>query len=280
VQSLQKDHITDLFVWLDDLIKDKKLVSKSKVGRPSSLTDSEITTLVIWNVLFLHQKTIQDLYNYSKMHLESEFPNIPTYNAFLDHCHRITGILTVLLQSMLNKKSAIKFADSTMIEVCKLHRVDDYKVAKDLVAFGKNWQGWHFGFKLHAAIDPSGILCSIALTPADMYDAQMLPKLNNCFTKYLIGDSHYGAKAMREYIYERDGTIILSPPHYKQRTKVATFWQNALLSMRSKIESVYDILKNHLNLVTSFPRSAKGYIFHYLRILIGYQIMTLSRIQS
>jgi hypothetical protein len=49
--------------------------------------------------------------------------------------------------------------------------------------------------------------------------------------------------------------------------------KTVLLHMRSKIESVFDYLKEHLHLVSSFPRSMAGFILQYVRILLAYQIM-------
>jgi len=92
----------------------------------------------------------------------------------------------------------------------------------------------------------------------------MLPKLVKDYMKIIVGDSHYGAKVMRERIWKEYNILIITPPHWKQKTKLATLRQNALLSMRSKIESTFDILKEHFHLVTSFPRSIKGYFVHYL----------------
>jgi len=53
-------------------------------------------------------------------------------------------------------------------------------------------------------------------------------------------------------------------------------WQHKLLTFRSKIESVFDYLKEHLHLVSSFPRSVMGYLLHYVRILLAYLIMVVS----
>jgi hypothetical protein len=61
--------------------------------------------------------------------------------------------------------------DSTMLPVCKLQRADDHKVCKGLAAFGKNWQGWHFGFKLHASIDTFGRFCGLAISTANEHDS-------------------------------------------------------------------------------------------------------------
>jgi hypothetical protein len=104
----------------------------------------------------------------------------------------------------------------------------------------------------------------------------MIPHILNEDTRVAVGDSHYGASVMRQHIWETYGTIIVAPPHFKQKKKVMANWQHLLLMMRPKIESVFDYLKEHLHFVSSFPRSVKGYLFHYLRILLGYQIMMLN----
>ncbi len=178
-----------------------------------------------------------------------------------------------VLESLLAKEANIRIMDSTMLEVCKLQRADHHKVAASIAEFGKNHQGWHFGFTLHASIDVKGRLCGLSLTPASQHDAQEIPHLVNEDTKVVVGDGAYNASVMREIIFRKYGTLIIAPPHFKQRKKIVAKWQMMLLMARPKIESVFDYLKNHLSLVTSFPRSVNGYLFHYLRVLISYQVM-------
>ena len=67
--------------------------------------------------------------------------------------------------------------------------------------------------------------------------------------------------------------FILTPPHPKQTKKVMASWQYLLLRARPKIECTFEYLKEHLNLVSSFPRSVMGYFVHYVRILLSYQLM-------
>lgn len=246
------------------------------IGRPPLLSSGELITLLIWNTLLLKQKTIKDLYRFSRCHLASEFPHFPKYNAFLEQCHRVTPLMFALLQQLLVKEAPIVFMDSTMLPVCTLKRADAHRVAKNIARFGKNHQGWHYGFKLHAGISEQKTLTAIALTPANTHDAQAMPALVNEDTKIGVGDSLYGARVMGRYLWEKYGTVFFAPPHYKQKRKMATPFQNRLLSDRSKIEAVFDILKEHLHLVSSFPRSVFGYLVHYVRILLGYQIMALS----
>jgi len=268
---LQKHHITNLYVMVDEMLPS----NYCSFGRPSLLNNSELITILLWNTLVIKQKNLKDIHEWIKMYHQKEFPRVPNYSAFVDHCHRIIPLLFYLLEQLLATQAPLKFMDSTMIEVCKLVRTNSHKVAKNIAKFGKNHQGWHYGFKLHTSINIKGQLCKLALTPADVYDAQMMPKILNEETKIAVGDSHYGAKVMGRHIFEQYGTIIIAPPHFSQKKKVLTWWQDLLLKARPKIESVFGYLKERLNLVTSFPRSIEGYLLHYLRILLGYQIMTM-----
>jgi len=273
--SLQSHHIVDLYYWVDELVP-KQLPSPSG-GRPVLLTDSELVTILIWNTLVVQQHTLKDIYHWLIMYHRKEFPRIPTtYQGFVAACHRVTPVCLYVLQQLFTDTTPVRIMDSTMLPVCRLKRSDSHKVAKNIAKYGRNHQGWHYGFKLHAAIDLKGALCAMSLTPANTFDAHQMIRLLNKHAKIAVGDTTYGAKVMGRIIWERYGCVVIAPPHPKQRKKLATLWQNELLSYRSKIEAVFDILKNHLHLVTSFARSVTGYLMHYVRILLAYQIVALA----
>jgi hypothetical protein len=268
---LHPHHITDVYCLVDDLVPPK--LPQRIGGRPELLSSSELITILVWNTLTLHQKTLKDLHGHIVRYHTKDFPRLPKYAGFIAQCHRTIPILATVLGQLLHSREAVRILDSTMLEVCTLKRAEHHKVAQGIAQFGKNHQGWHFGFKLHASIDLHGNLCAVYITPANVHDAQVMPKTLNEYTRYAVGDSHYGAKVMRQYIWETYGTIIVAPPHFTQKRKVMAEWQHLFLNVRSKIESVFDYLKNHLNIVSSFPRSVNGYLLHYLRILVGYQVM-------
>lgn len=272
---LQSDNITDLYVWIDDLLKTES--THRSVGRPSVLSDSELLTMLIWNTLTMKQKTIFDLYHWVRLDHVRAFPHLPTYSNFLKHCHRLIPQASNLLEQILSSKAPLKFIDSTMLPVCKHKRADEHKVAKSLANFGKNWQGWHYGFKLHATIDHRGNLCTLVFSQASFFDGKMTDRLVNEQTKIVVGDGSYGGKELREKLWYEKGIFLLAPPPPAHKQEITALWQTKLLSHRSKIESVFDYLKEYLHLVTSFARSVNGYFMHYLRILLGYQIMCLLR---
>lgn len=275
MDALQKQHIVDLFVWVDDAVASAdqtKNKAVKKGGRPPALRSSEVLTILIWDGLNEPHKTLKATYSWIARDYADCFPRLPRYQNFVAHCHRLLPTLVWLLQTLLRYDAQLRFADSTMLEVSRNHRVKHHKVAKGVAAWGKNWQGWHFGFKLHASIDQNNNLTGICFTPADVYDAQRMEELVKGQTNVLVGDSHYGASPMRKRLWKRHGIIVVAPPHYKQRKQVMSSLQFLLLHMRSKIEATFDYLKEHMHLVSSFPRSVEGYFVHYLRVLLGYQI--------
>ena len=221
-------------------------------------------------------KTLKAVYSWIARDYPDYFPCLPKYQNFVAHCHRLLPVTVWLLQSLLRYDARLRFADSTMLEVSKNHRANRHKVAESVAAWGKNWQGWHYGFKLHASIDQDNNLTGICFTPADGYDAQSMEQLVKGATKVLVGDSHYGASPMRKRLWKQYGILVVAPPHYKQNKKLMSGLQFLLLRMRSKIEATFDYLKEHMHLVTSFPRSVNGYAVHYLRVLLGYQVGRVS----
>src|SRR5688572_13495192 len=134
--SLHPQYITDLFVGIDDLLP--SVPPNPHGGRPPVLSSSELVTLLVWNAVVLHQKTIKDLYRFTSFYLRAEFPRLPKYEGFLAHCHRVTPVMFSLLQFLLCAEAPIKLMDSTMLPVCKLKRAENHKVARNIAAFGKN----------------------------------------------------------------------------------------------------------------------------------------------
>jgi hypothetical protein len=134
-----------LYVVIDDAIKE--IGEKPKIGRPPILSDSEMIAILVYNTLVLRQKNLKDVLNFIKKYHQNDFKKLPCYSAFVAQAHRSLPLMFYLLSLSL-AKSEINFADSTMLEVCKLFRADSHKVAKSIAKFGKNHQGWHYGFKV------------------------------------------------------------------------------------------------------------------------------------
>lgn len=265
-------HIVNLFVWVCEVVPDE---AKPRGGRPNLLRDSELLTLVVWNaVTEMFSPTLIHLYRWIRdYHVGSgkTVLHLPHYKGFVAQMHRVASKLQRLLQAVLMSAAPLRFADSTMLEVCRLIRADRHQVSKGTAAFGKNWQGWHYGFKLHASCDSNRRLCAVWFTPANESDVLQLRHLVNVATNIVVGDGGYTAQVTRRHLWREFHCLVVSPPRPRQRWTLAE-WQLELLHKRPKIEAVFDYLKEHMHLKSSFPRSVHGYAVHYLRILLGYQV--------
>jgi hypothetical protein len=124
---------------------------------------------------------------------------------------------------------------------------------------------------MHTSIDHERKLSAIYFTPANESDVLQLKRLVNEQTKIVVADAGYTAKVTRRHIWRDFRCLVISPPRPKQ-VWIMEEWQQLLLALRPKIEAVYSNLKEKRHLVTSYPRSVRGYFVHYIRVLLGYQM--------
>lgn len=207
--SLQGHLFMDLYCIVTDLVPKK---TKEKGGRPVLMTEQEIITMLIWNVCVLRQKTLKDIHTSLHMYHHDDFKYIPKYSAFVDACHKTIPQFEKILSMLLAQEATLRIVDSTIIPVCKLVRADRHKVAKSIARYGKNHQGWHYGFKLHASVDFEGRLSQVYFTDASFYDAQALPFILNRHAQVAVvgGGGTYQASVMRSRIWKEYGCHVAS----------------------------------------------------------------------
>ncbi len=149
MRALQKHHIVDIYTFVDDLVP---LPDRSRGGRPPVLRDNELLTILLWDGINEPHKNLSAVYSWIQRDYSDYFPRLPTYQNFVEQCHRLLPTIIWLLQSLLANESPLIFADSTMLPVCKPIRADRHKVARDVAQFGKNWQG--FGTMVSSCTHP------------------------------------------------------------------------------------------------------------------------------
>jgi hypothetical protein len=193
MRALSRNNIVDVFVWVDDAVA--SYPKHQKPGTRSVLTDSDVVTILVWDSLTEPHKTLRSVYDWITRDYQDCFPNLPRYQNFVAHCHRILPLLVQLLTRTLSTSAPLRFADSTMLPVCRHIRADRHKVARGSATFGKNWQGWHYGFKLHASIDYYGRLAAVWFTGANEADVLQLKHLVNTTTRVVVADAGYTARS-------------------------------------------------------------------------------------
>lgn len=269
MRFLRSHHITKLVAAVDGFLPRADVSPLG--GRPVILHSNEVIALLLFSSFVAPQRTMKGVYTWAQTYYYRKF-KLCSYPSFVRKCHRALPDMRRMLDQLLVKDAPLRFMDSTMLHVCKLVRADRHRVTKSVADFGKNWQGWHYGFKLHVAVNLKGQLCAVHFTSANEHDAQQIPYLVDDATRIAVGDGTYNASVMRRKMWREHRAYILAPPHPKQNKKLLEQWQLLLLQKRTKIECTFDYLKEHMLLDTSFPRSVNGYAVHYIRTLLAYQL--------
>ena len=173
--------ITSLFVEVDDFLKNhfwlweieqQVLMTnnpqkpKKRRNRQGKMSLSERCTILI----LFHEsgfRTFKQFYlSYVCHHLRGEFPNLLSYNRFVELIPDTLLPLSFFLKSMMSSCSGISFIDSTKIPVCHVKRANSHRVFKGLACLSKSTTGWYFGFKLHLVVNDKGELLAFELTAA------------------------------------------------------------------------------------------------------------------
>jgi hypothetical protein len=165
--------ILPLYVWVDDAVA--STIQTKRIGRLSVLRDSEVVTILVFNLLTCQQQTLRQIYDWVYQYHQEDFPSLPNYQNFVKHCHRFVPQLNQLLTGLLASEAPLRFLDSTMLEVCRLVRRKWHRVAKGYAHTGHNWQGEYYGFKLHASVDNEGKLCAYVFSSAVDHDSRTIP---------------------------------------------------------------------------------------------------------
>lgn len=177
------DNLVEIFVSVDEFCKifipewNKRLIAngEKKRCRASRLSFSEIITILIMFQQSKYRNFKAFYIENSKINLKKEFPNLLSYNRFVELIPRVTVPLCAYLQSRRKASEGIAFIDSTSVVVCHNKRIRAHKVFKGLAKRGKSTMGWFYGFKLHLVCNHNGELVSCQITPGNVDDKKLLP---------------------------------------------------------------------------------------------------------
>ena len=178
-------------------------------------------------------------------------------------------LLCGYLYTRTGEMTGIAFIDSTPIEVCHPCRSKAHKVFKDLVGWGRNSMGWHFGFKRHLVINDHGELLAFKLTPANTDDRQPVPDLTQDLIGQLFGDRGDISQELFKQLYER-GLELVTNYKKKMHNKLVKLIDKVMLRKRALIETVNDQLKNICQIEHSRHRSPFNFLVNTLAALVAY----------
>lgn len=93
--------------------------------------------------------------------------------------------LTYFVCSHQASCTGISFVDSTTLDVCDTHRIQQHKVFQGIAQKGKSSTGWFYGFKLHLIINDRGEILNFCLTAGNTDERNK--KVMEHLTKKMFG---------------------------------------------------------------------------------------------
>jgi hypothetical protein len=269
--------LLELFCHVDDFCRvfvpvweRQQMTAHARRHRTGQLSLSEIMTILI----HFHQAHYRDFKAYYLLHvtrsLHQEFPQLVSYQRFVELMPTVLGPLCAYLQSCFGSCTGISFIDSTALAVCHNRRINQHKVFATIAKRGKTSLGWFYGFKVHIVVNDRGDLLSCQLTPGNTDDRKPVPKLAERLFGQLFGDKGYLSQPLFEQLWHALGVQLITHRKRKMANRLMRLADKLLLRKRAIVESIFDQLKNISQIEHTRHRSPVNFVINLLAGLIAY----------
>lgn len=259
----------------EEYCKTYLLVDKEQIIPKTSMSLSEIMTIVIYFHLSNYRTFKWYYLKFVCITLKPYFPKLVSYNRFVEIMKMSIVPLTLyLMKYRVGKCTGISFIDSTTLDVCDQHRIYSHKVFKDLAKRGKSSTGWFYGFKLHLIINDMGEILSVCLTSGNVDDRdwKVISRLTKQIYGKLFADRGYLSQKIFEKLFKENITLITKIKK-NMKNRLVSFSDKLLLRKRAVIESVNDFLKNICQIEHSRHRSVDNFFVNLLSALVAYSFI-------
>lgn len=270
--------LISIFCEIDDFCNDfeKQIkIGKTVRGREAALQMSEIMTITIW-YYYSGYSTFKDYYTKEiEMHLNQEFPKLVSYNRFIELRKTIVVPMLVMLETKkLSACTDISFIDSFKLQACHIKRESSHKTLKRIAAKGKTSMGWFYGMKVHLVINHAGEIISFYISSGNIADnnEEILFALTKNISGKLFGDKGYIVNSQLFETLFLKGIKLITGIRKNMKNKLMELDDKLALRRRGVIESVGDVLKEHLGLEHTRHRSIWGFFLNIFGTLIAYQM--------
>lgn len=274
---IREELLIQIFCDVDNFCKEfEPYWRENKLKGPGShrnrlphLSMSEIITIVIYFHI-ARFRTFKDYYNYYVLYsLRTYFPNVCSYNRFVELMKSVLFPLFVFSQGCLGECTGISFADSTILTVCHVRRISSHRVFKKMAKRGKTTTGWFFGFKLHLIINDKGEILTYMLTPGNVDDRTPVEWLSKELFGKLFGDRGFISNDLFLKLYEK-GIQLITKLRSNMKNRLMGLVDKLLLRKRGLIESVHNKLKACCQIEHHRHRSRWNFLVNLIGGLIAY----------
>jgi hypothetical protein len=254
--------LTALYVWIDDYLR-----GRVRAGRRPRLTDSELLTLAVAQVLLAVHSEARWLRLVPEV-LPGAFPYLPGQSGYNK---RLRGALP-LLKRVIRELACdtdlwtdpVWLVDSTPVECARSRPAALRSQLAGIAGYGwcRSHSRYFWGLRLHLICTPAGLPVTWALADPKIDERQVLMcildeephLLAQRRNLLLLADKGYASAELDDFLHAR-GADLLRPSY---RSRAPRPGQHLLAPIRQLIESVYDTLKGQLDLELHGGRTLTG----------------------
>ncbi|MGW4412825.1 IS982 family transposase [Nonomuraea sp. NPDC004702] len=254
--------LTALYGKLDDWLGESP-----RPGRPPRLTDAELLTLAVAQVLLGLPSQTRWL-RYVPAHLPVAFPYLPGQSGYNKRLHKALPLLKRAIRALARDTDLwddpLWVTDSTPVECGRSRPTARRSELAGWASYGycRSHSRWFWGLRPHLICTPAGLPITWALATPNIDERQVLmaviehdPDLvTERHDLLIIADKGYISAELDAFLAERG--VRLLRPSYRNRTPRPG--EELLNPIHQLIESVNDTLKGQLDLELHGARTAIG----------------------
>jgi hypothetical protein len=271
------NRLDELYTIIDDFCKEYEKNSQNMLLESATKKTRKRKTKVslseIMSLLVLYQgsniKNFKAFYIFIQADLKLAYPNLCSYNRFIELAPRAIKPLMILLNILYASCDGLSYIDSTAIKVCHIKREKRHKLFKGIAQKSKSTMGWFYGFKLHVMTNKKGELLNAFFSYANVDDRKGLLAMCKKIFGDLIGDRGYLGKKLKQYL-QTQGINLITSGRKNMKNHILNLTELAMLNSRNLIETVIGKLKLQFNVEHTRHRSITGFIINILASLIAY----------
>ena len=114
--------------------------------------------------------------------------------------------------------------------------------------------GWFFGLKLHIVINHKGSIIAVKITPGNVDERTVLDEMTRHLKGSLYADKGYISQNLFKTLYQR-GLKLITGIKRNMKNYLMPIIEKIMLRKRFLVETLFDILKIHMNLSHTRHRS-------------------------
>jgi hypothetical protein len=254
--------VTALYVKIDDW-----LGKPCRAGRPPKLSDAELLTLAVAQVLLGVRSEARWL-RFVPRHLAGAFPYLPGQSGYNKRLRAAVPLLKRAIRVIAADTDLwlddIWVVDSTPVECARSRPTVRRSNLAGWAGYGycASHSRFFWGLRLHLVCTPSGLPVTWALATPKLDERQVLTAILDSEPHLLaerpglliVADKGYVSAGLDRWLAERGARLLR--PSYRNRTPRPG--EHLLKPVRQLIESVNDTLKGQLDLELHSGRSIEG----------------------